>query len=77
MNAIEARANADALRIKALALYAEAKALRDGPSWRESVQRALIAKIAEAKAVDDAFNNADVIAMRLRAEELWRKSRAA
>jgi hypothetical protein len=76
MTAIEARADADALRIKALALYAEAKALRDGPSWRESVQCELIAKIDEAEDADNAYNAADVIAMRLEAEER-RHGRAA
>ena len=76
MNATQARAHADALRVKALALYAEAKALRDGPSWRETVQCELIAKIDEAEDADNAYNAADVIAMRLEAEER-RHGRAA
>jgi hypothetical protein len=70
MNATKARAHADALRVKALALYAEAKALRDSPpSWRGDEHRKLIAKLEDAKSADDEYNEADVIAMRLEAEE--------
>jgi hypothetical protein len=76
MNATQARANADAIRIKALALYAEAKELRKGPTWWKRECTELLAKIDEAHAVDDAFNKADVIAMRLEAEER-RQGRAA
>jgi PIN domain nuclease of toxin-antitoxin system len=76
MNAITARAKADALRIKAQALYAEAKDLRAGPSWGDRACRALAAKLAEAIAADKVFNKADVIAMRLEAEER-RRGRAA
>jgi len=76
MTAIEARADADALRIKALALYDEAKVLRDTQGYRND-QSALIVKIAEARNADGAFNEYDVIAMRLRAEELRRLARVA
>ena len=70
MNSTQARAHADALRVKALALYAEAKALRDSPpSWRGDEHRKLIAKLEDAKSADDEYNEADVIAMRLEAEE--------
>ena len=70
MNATKARAHADALRVKALALYAEAKALRDSPpSWRGDEHRKLIAKLEDAKSADDEYNEADVIAVRLEAEE--------
>ena len=77
MNATQARAHADALRVKALSLYAEAKALRDSPpSWRGDEHRKLIAKLEDAKSADDEYNEADVIAMRLEAEER-RRGRAA
>ena len=76
MNSPQARANAEALRIKALALYAEARSLRDGPRFGDAVHRELIAKLDEALVADNAFNDADVIAMRLEAEER-RRGRAA
>jgi len=75
MTSAEAHSRAEALRVKALALYAEAKVLRDGPSWRESVQRELIAKLDEARKVDHAYNLAVSRAMRLEAQE--RRARRA
>ena len=73
MTATEARANAEALRAKALALYAEAKALRAG-QWKDSAQRAFFAKLYEAIAADDEYNAAAFLAMRLEAEERLRGS---
>jgi hypothetical protein len=68
MTPAEARANADALRAKALALYAEAKAL-SAEQWKDSVKRAFFAKLYEAIAADDEYNAAVVIAMRLETEK--------
>jgi hypothetical protein len=72
MNATQARANADALRAKALALYAEAKEIRKGPTWWKRKCAELLAKIDEAHDADDKYNAADAIAMRLEAEERQR-----
>jgi len=78
MNAAQANARAETLRLKALALYAEAKALKASPtSFRESEREALIAKLDEAKAADEKYNIAVFRAMRLETEERQRKSRAA
>jgi hypothetical protein len=52
MNAIQARANAEALRAKALALYAEAKEIRKGPTWWKRECAELLAKIDEAHTAD-------------------------
>jgi hypothetical protein len=76
MTSTEAHSLAEALRVKALALYAEAKILRGGPSWRDSVQRELTAKLDEAKAIDHAYNDAVFEAMRIETEER-RRARAA
>ena len=69
MNATEARAHADALRIKALALYAEAREISKGKTWVSSVRDAQQAKLAEARTADNAYNSAVFLAMRLEAEE--------
>jgi len=77
MTPTKAYANAESLRIKALALYAEAKDIRRGDIWFDSVLEAQQAKLAEARAADDAYNAAIFLAMRLETEERRRKSRAA
>ena len=76
MNATNARAHAEQLRAKALALYAEAKKLGSGKIWISDVYEELITTLANARVADDVYNQADVIAMRLEAEER-RRSRAA
>ena len=76
MTAAEANTHAEQLRVKALALYAEAKAIKSNAKYGEPWEARFFAKADEAKAADDAYNEAVFRAMRLEAKER-RKSRAA
>jgi len=76
MTPTKSRANAESLRAKALALYAEARVIGEGHTWVRSVREAQLTKLAEARAADDAYNEAVFLAMRLEAEERLREHSA-